>query len=65
MIDRKQRARLQRAINRLVKAEIEQSWAGSRHPDDWNAIDTEQLRARAALKRTLDELSEKATGGGL
>jgi hypothetical protein len=61
MIDRKQRARLQRAINRMVKAEIEQSWAGSRHPADWNAIDAEQLRARTALKRTLDELTVKAT----
>lgn len=57
MINPKQRARLQRAINRLVKATVEVSRIGAGDPADAPEIEAELARARALLRRTLDSLT--------
>lgn len=43
--------KLKRAIKRHVQAEIDLSWKGGTHPDDWPAIEREAANA----KRKLDE----------
>jgi hypothetical protein len=57
MINPKQRARLQRAINRLVKAEVERSWRGAYNRHDNEEIVAECRNAKANLKQVLDALT--------
>ena len=47
------RARIERAVRRLVKAAINESWKGAKHPDDVNDIERELERARVAYQRAL------------
>lgn len=57
MLNPAQRASLQRAINRLVKATVRESWSGAAHPDDRYGIELELARAQELLKRQLDRLT--------
>lgn len=58
MLTLKHRPPIERAIKRLVKAEIANSWIGSQHPEDYLAIKEELEKARVSLKRALDRACE-------
>lgn len=57
MINPKQRVRLMRAINRLVRANEADAFKGAGRPDDYDAIEHEFRQAKANLKRVLDALT--------
>ena len=60
MIDTRQRARIQRAINRLVKAEVANSDQGNRglYADQtWAGVGQEITSARAGLHRALNSVT--------
>jgi len=57
MINRKQRARITRAVNKLVKAAIENSWSGAKDPTFWEEYEQEHKEAKAKLKQVLDSLT--------
>jgi hypothetical protein len=59
MITQKQRKRLDAAIKRHVEAKIEDSWRGSKMPEDFPVIDAETRAARQHLNRVLGEITEK------
>jgi len=61
MITDKERKALNRAIKRLVKAEIENSWKGSQAPEDHFAIWEELDSARTAMARALSRLQRPMT----
>lgn len=48
---------LMRKVKRVVDAEIELSWLGSKHPDDHAQIESEAKAARLALRRYLKSRS--------
>lgn len=43
------------ALRRFEKAVIELSWKGSRHPEDWDAIQDEYQAAKENIKKYLPE----------
>ena len=47
------RARIQKVIDRLIKAEIEDSWKGGGDPEDIPEIEKELRRARASFEKLL------------
>jgi ribosomal protein L20 len=52
----KERKKLRRAIRRLVIAEINRSWMGSQHPDDYSFIIQELKQSKQALHKLLRSL---------
>ena len=47
---------LKRAVNRLIKAEIEASWKGSMYPSDWPEVDRKLASARRNYNDALGRL---------
>ena len=45
---------LRRAIRRLVRAEVDASWAGVKHPSERYDIEVEVQRANKALTRAIE-----------
>lgn len=58
MLTNKERASIERAIKRLVKAEKDASWIGTKHPEDQPFIREELATAKEAMKRALDRITE-------
>jgi hypothetical protein len=58
MITKAQRNRLEEAIRRHVKAQVEHSWRGGKDPNDVPAIDEEARDAKRRLNKVLDGLTE-------
>ena len=58
MLTNKERASIERAIKRLVKAEKDASWIGAQHPSDQLAIREELATAKTAMSRALDRVTE-------
>lgn len=54
----KERRALERAVRRLIRAEIEESWSGAGHPEDIPDIEDELKSAKKALRALLDKLQE-------
>jgi hypothetical protein len=50
------RRRVARAVERLIRAEVAESWKGSKMPEDHPPIERELRLARAAYRRVLEEL---------
>ncbi len=48
---------LKKCIREHVAAEIEVSWRGSKHPDDWPAIDRESARAKKRLDEAVNKIA--------
>lgn len=57
MITKKQRAALQRSINKLAKVEVANSWRRLQDPIDRPSIEKELKLAKRALQRTLDSIT--------
>ncbi len=51
--------KLKRAIKRHVQAEIDLSFKGSLHPDDWEAVEKEAATAKRKLDEVVRDLSMK------
>ncbi|AEJ81546.1 gp027 [Erwinia phage vB_EamP-S6] len=51
--------KLRRAIKHHVAAQAELDWKGSRHPDDWPAIDREAARAKKRLDEVIASIQLK------
>lgn len=51
-------AAVRRAVKRLVKAEIADSWKGGTMPEDWSAIERELERAKDGYERAMRQLAE-------
>lgn len=51
--------KLKRAIKRHVDAQVELSWKGGRHPDDWPAIEKEAAQARNKLNEAISSIELK------
>lgn len=49
------RARIDKVVQRLIKASVEDSWKGGRDPDDWDEIELELKRAKRAYEKLLEE----------
>lgn len=49
---------LKKCIREHVDAQNELSWKGSKHPDDWPAIEQEANRARKRLDEVIDKITE-------
>jgi hypothetical protein len=64
MLDRKQAARLKRAVERLGMAERDYSWLGSRDPEEHPAIEKGLEAARARLWAVVRGLMEEAREAG-
>lgn len=47
---------LKRAVSRLVKASIAESWIGAKDPEDHAAIEAELIAARAQYARAIERL---------
>ena len=54
----KERRALERAAGRLIRAEIEESWSGARHPEEIPNIEAELKASKQAFRALLDKLSE-------
>ena len=48
--------RLMRAIRAHVKAQVDLSWKGGRHPSDWDSIELKAKRARTLLLGVIEEI---------
>ena len=57
MLNLQQRNKLVRRINKLIKAEIEDSWKGGGDPADIPIIEVEVKFARERLMHELDRLT--------
>jgi hypothetical protein len=49
------RARIDKVVQRLIKASVEDSWKGGGDPDDWDEIELELKRAKRAYEKLLEE----------
>lgn len=57
----KELARLKRAVKRLVRAAINESWKGGGDPADVPAINLEMRRAKEEYKAALEEVQRAIT----
>jgi hypothetical protein len=55
-IKKTQRRRLQRAIRRLIAAEINDAFRGAAHPDEWVYVDAELKAAKKNMTKVLNEV---------
>lgn len=50
---------LERAVKRLVQAEVAYSWRGGSQPDDWREIQIDLDRARRLYRAAINRLKEE------
>jgi len=57
MLNPKQRAKIQKAINAYVKASVEYSWIGSKRPSEFDVIEADYRHTKQLLKQILESLT--------
>lgn len=57
MLNKEQTRNITRAVNRLIRAEVDAAWKGGKPPDQWPNIEKELVQAREGYKRTITGLT--------